>query len=113
MEGKVPFAADGFYGRATPDLMLYPWYHSIGSWNNTLWHYHNSDVDKVLDAARATASTTEQAKLYRRFQEMVLDDGPGSVIFVQNFACGVSNKVHNVEPSPLMFLDISKASLSA
>ena len=113
MEGKVPFSADGFYGRATPDLMLYPWYHSTGSWNNTLWHYHNPEVDKVLDAARATTSTTEQAKLYGHFQEMVLDDGPGSVIFVQNFACGVSNKVRNVAPSPLMLLDISKATLAA
>ena len=113
MEGKVPFSADGFYGRATPDLMLYPWYHSTGSWNNTLWHYHNPEVDRVLDAARATTSTTEQAKLYGHFQEMVLDDSPGSVIFVQNFACGVSNKAHNVAPSPLMLLDISKATLAA
>lgn len=113
MEGKVPFSADGFYGRATPDLMVYPWYHSTGSWNNTLWHYHNPEVDKVLDAARATTSTTKQAELYGRFQEMVLDDGPGSVIFVQGFACGVSNKVQNVAPSPLMLLDISKATLTA
>ena len=36
MEGKVRFSADGFYGRATPDLMVYPWYDSAGSWNNTL-----------------------------------------------------------------------------
>jgi peptide/nickel transport system substrate-binding protein len=63
MEGKVLFSAAGFYGRATPDLMVYPWYHSTGSWNNTLWHYHNPEVDKVLDAARATSSTTEQATL--------------------------------------------------
>ena len=112
MEGKVPFAADGFYGRATPDLMLYPWYHSSGSWNNTLWHYRNPEVDQILDTARATTSTTEQAKLYGRFQEMVLDDSPGSIIFVQNFACGVSNKVKDIALSPLMLIDISKASLT-
>jgi len=93
--------------------MVYPWYHSTGSWNNTLWHYHNPGVDKVLDAARATTSTSKQAELYGRFQEMVLNDGPGSVIFVQGFACGVSNKVQNVAPSPLMLLDISKATLAA
>jgi peptide/nickel transport system substrate-binding protein len=113
MEGKVLFSADGFYGRATPDLMVYPWYHSTGSWNNTLWHYHNPEVDKVLDAARATTSTTEQAKLYGRFQELVLDDPPGSVIFVQNFASGISNKVKNVPLSPLMLLDITKAALTS
>jgi peptide/nickel transport system substrate-binding protein len=113
MEGKVRFSADGFYGRATPDLMTYSWYHSSGSWNNTLWHYKNPEVDKVLDAARATNSATEQAKLYGRFQEMLLDDSPGSIIYVQNFACGFSNKVRDVVVSPLMILDFSKAALTA
>jgi peptide/nickel transport system substrate-binding protein len=112
MEGKVRFAADGFYGRATPDLMIYPWYHSSGSWNTTLWHYSNPEVDKVLDAARATADKDEQAKLYGRFQELLLDDSPGSVIYVQNFACGVSNKLRNLEISPLMLMDFSKVTLT-
>ena len=113
MEGKVRFSADGFYGRATPDLMVYPWYDSAGSWNNTLWHYKNPEVDKVLDAARATTDKGVQAKLYGRFQELVLDDPPGSVIFVQNFACGVSNKTKNVVISPLMLMDFSKTALAA
>jgi peptide/nickel transport system substrate-binding protein len=113
MEGKVLFSADGFFGRATPDLMVYPWYHSTGSWNNTLWHYKNPDVDKVLDAARTTGDTVQQAKLYGQFQEMVIDDGPGSVIYVQNLACGFSNKVHDVGVSPLMLLDFSMATIAA
>jgi len=112
MEGKVPFSVDGFYGRATPDLMVYPWYHSTGSWNNTLWHYHNPEVDKILDAARSTSDKTEQAKLYGQFQEMVLDDGPGCIVYVQNFACGVSDKVANLVLSPLMFIDFLKVSLA-
>jgi peptide/nickel transport system substrate-binding protein len=112
MEGKVPFAVDGFYGRATPDLMLYPWYHSSGSWNNTLWHYHNDEVDKVLDAARTTGDKEEQARLYGRFQELVLDEGPGAVVYVLNFACGVSNKVRNLELSPLMLMDVTKVTVS-
>lgn len=113
MEGKVRFSADGFYGRATPDLMVYPWYDSAGSWNNTLWHYKNPEVDKVLDAARATTDETAQANLYGRFQELVLDDPPGSVIYVQNFACGTSNKVKDLAISPLMLMDFSKATVAA
>jgi peptide/nickel transport system substrate-binding protein len=111
MEGKVRFSADGFYGRATPDLMVYPWYDSAGSWNNTLWHYKNPEVDKVLDAARATTDKAVQAKLYGRFQELVLDDPPGSVIYVQNFACGTSNRVKDLTISPLMLMDFSKATI--
>jgi len=113
MEGKVLFSADGFYGRATPDLMTYSWYDSKGSWNNTLWHYNNPEVDKVLDAARATTDKDKQAKLYGRFQELALDDPPGSVIFVQNLACAISNKVKNIMVSPLMLMDFSKAELVA
>jgi peptide/nickel transport system substrate-binding protein len=113
MEGKVPLAVDNFFGRTTPDLMLYSWYHSTGSWNNTLWHYNNPEVDKILEAARATGDKAEQAKLYGRFQEIVAKDGPGSVVYVQSFACGVSNKVQGFAPSPLMFVDISNVTIAS
>jgi peptide/nickel transport system substrate-binding protein len=113
MEGKVPLAVDNFFGRTTPDLMLYSWYHSTGSWNNTLWHYSNPEVDKLLEAARTTGDKNEQAKLYGQFQEIVAKDGPGSVVYVQSFACGVSNKVQGFAPSPLMFVDISNVTISA
>lgn len=112
MEGKVPFNVDMFYGRATPDLMLYAWYHSTGSWNNTLWHYKNPEVDQILDKARTTADKAEQAKLYGRFQEIIAKDGPGCVVYVQNFACGVSKKVQNFAGSPLMFVDISNVTIA-
>ena len=35
-------------------------------------------------------------------------DGPGSVIYVQNLACGFSNKVRDVGGSPLILLDLGK-----
>ena len=112
MEGKVPFNIDGFFGRATPDLMTYAWYHSSGSWNNTLWHYKNPEVDKLLDAARSTTDKTQQAKLYGRFQEIVAKDGPGCLVYVKNFACGVSKKVQGFTSSPLMWVDISNVTIS-
>jgi peptide/nickel transport system substrate-binding protein len=113
IEGKAPFSVDGFFGRPTPDTMLYAWYHSSGSWNNTLWHYNNPEVDKILDAARATGDTAEQKKLYGRFQEIVAKDGPGCLVFVRNFACGVSKKVQGFTGSPQMWVDINTVSLSA
>jgi peptide/nickel transport system substrate-binding protein len=112
MEGKVPFYVDNFFGRTTPDLMLYAWYHSSGSWNNTLWHYNNPEVDKLLDIARTTADKAEQAKLYGRFQEITVADGPGSIVYVSSFACGVSKKVSDFAPSPLMYVDVSNVGLT-
>lgn len=113
MEGKVPFSDDGFYGRATPDLMTYAWYHTGGSWNDTLWHYSNPEMDKVLDTARSTLDKTVQAKMYGIMQEIVAKNGPGCVIYVENFACGVSNKVQGFKSSPLMWVDLRNASISA
>jgi peptide/nickel transport system substrate-binding protein len=113
MEGKVMFNADYFSGRPTPDLMLYAWYHSSGSWNNTLWHYSNSEVDRLLDEARGTTDTARQAKLYGRFQEIIAQDGPGCVVFVQNFACAVSQKVQNFTTLPLMLMDLSTTALAS
>ena len=77
-----------------------------------LWHYSNPEVDEVLDRARATADKAEQAKLYGRFQEIVAKDGPGCVVFVQNFACGVSKKVQNFTGSPLMWVDITNVTIN-
>jgi peptide/nickel transport system substrate-binding protein len=113
MEGKVPFNIDMFFARATPDLAVYPWYHSTGSWNNTLWHYKNEEVDKLLDAARQTADKDEQKKLYGRFQEIVAEDGPGSVCFVVNFACAVGKKVSGFRSMPVMLMDINKVTVAA
>ncbi|MEJ1975249.1 MAG: ABC transporter substrate-binding protein, partial [Acetobacteraceae bacterium] len=113
MEGKVPFNVDNFFGRTTPDLILFPWYHSTGSWNNTLWHYNNPEVDKLLEAARITTDKAEQSKLYGRFQEIIAEDGPGCVVYVKNFACGVSKKVSGFSPSPLMLVDISAVTVAA
>jgi peptide/nickel transport system substrate-binding protein len=91
--------------------MLYSWYHSTGSWNNTLWHYKNPEIDKLLETARATADKAEQAKLYGQFQEIVNEEGPGSIVYVSNFACGISNKVKGFTPSPLMWVDINTVTL--
>ncbi len=113
MEGKVPLNVDTFFGRTTPDLMLFPWYDSSGSWNNTLWHYDNPEVDKLLQAARVTSDKAEQARLYGQFQQIIAEDGPGSVVYVKNFACGVSKKVSGFAPSPLMLLDFSAVTVAA
>jgi hypothetical protein len=50
-------------------------------------------------------------KLYGEFQEIVNKDGPGSIVYVSNFACGISNMVKGFAPSPLMFVDINTVTL--
>ena len=49
--------------------------------------------------------------MYGRLQEIVAKDGPGAIVYVQNFACGVSKKVEGFTGSPLMWADISTVSI--
>ena len=112
IEGQQPLYGTSFSGRTTPDTMLYAWYHSSGSWNKNLWKYSNAEVDEILDKARQSTSEEEQNALYRRFQEIIVEDGPGAAIFVANHANGVHNSVVGFEPSPLLWLDLRGVTLS-
>jgi len=106
-----PLMINSFFARTTPDTMLYEWYHSTGSWNRNNWRYSNPEVDKILDTARQTGDLGEQKRLYRRFQEIAVSEGPGPVLFVVNHAEGVSNRVHGFAASRLSVLNLKSVTV--
>lgn len=106
IEGKEAFYVDGFFSRPTIDTATYPWYHSSGSWNTTLWNYKNPEMDKVLDAARGAKTEAELAKILERFQEIAVNDSPGVVGFVWNHICAYRKKVKGFSSHPMMWLDV-------
>ena len=107
-----PWTINNFLIRTIPDTMVYEWYHSTGSWNTANWHFKNAEVDQLLDAARQTADVTEQKKLYTRFQEIALNEGPGPVIFVLHHADGFSNRVKGYQASPTRTINLRGVTLS-
>jgi peptide/nickel transport system substrate-binding protein len=109
---KRQMSIGDFFARTTPDTMLYEWYHSTGSWNNMNFHFKNAEVDHILDAARQTSDVQEQKRLYTRFQEIAVNDGPGVVVFVVNHADGVGNRVHGFTASPLSVLNLKAVTVS-
>jgi peptide/nickel transport system substrate-binding protein len=111
IEGKAVFFTDGFYSRPTIDTSIYPFFHSTGSWNTTLWHYKNAEMDKVLDGARAAHSESEQADLYKQFQRIALEDPPGVIPYVLNHANGYRKAVKDFHSSPMMWLDLRQVSI--
>ena len=111
IEGKASFYVDGFYSRPAVDPSIYPWFHSDGSWNSTLWNYKNPKIDVDLDKARATTSEEERAKIYKNFQALAMEN-PASVIpYVVNHANAVRHNVKGFKSSPMMWLDLRKTSL--
>jgi peptide/nickel transport system substrate-binding protein len=111
IEGKAAFSTDGFYSRPTIDTSVYPFFHSSGSWNTTLWHYKNAEMDKILDAARAARSEEEQATLYKQFQVLALEDPPGVIPYVLNHINAYRKNIKDFHSSPMMWLDLRQVSV--
>ena len=111
IEGKEAFYTDGFYSRPTLDTSIYPWYHSTGSWNTTLWNYKNPETDKVLDAARAAKTDEEKAKLYKEFQQLAIDAPAGVIPYVLNHTNAYRSNVKGFKSSPMMWLDLRQTTL--
>jgi peptide/nickel transport system substrate-binding protein len=106
IEGKAAFFTDGFYSRPTIDTSIFPWYHSTGTWNTTLWNYSNPEMDKVLEAARAARSDEERASLYKEFQKIAVEQPAGIIPYVMNHTNAFRPSVKNFHSHPMMFLDL-------
>ncbi len=111
IEGKAAFYCDGFYSRPTLDTSIYPWYHSTGSWNSTLWNYKNPEMDKVLDAARAAKTDEERKMFYWQFQKIAVEQPAGVIPYVLNHANVYRTKVKGFKSSPMMWLDLRQTTV--
>ena len=111
IEGKAAFYTDGFYSRPTLDTSIYPWYHSTGSWNTTLWNYKNPEMDKVLDAARGAKTEEERTKDYKEFQQIAVEQPAGIIPYVLNHTNAYRSNVKGFKSSPMMWLDLRETTV--
>ena len=86
---------------ADPDNTAFAAYHSSrnGQWQNPV--YKNPEVDKLIEEARAEVDTAKRAELYRKFQEVVVEDAPDifGVLELRKFA--MLDNVQNYEFCPV------------
>jgi peptide/nickel transport system substrate-binding protein len=111
VSGKSPFYMDGYFTRPSIDTSTYPWYHSTGSWNARMWHFSSKRIDEVLDKARITKDEKELARLYMQFQQYAVEDVPGVIAYVMNFANAYSKKVKGFRTHPYLWLDLRNTTL--
>lgn len=101
--------ADGYYTEVSPvqpfvtvpwrerpaDLILNLVWRSNAIWNES--HYDNPNFDQLLDAARAELDFETRRDLYYQAQQQLFDDGTHLILFHNNLANIVSNKVSGIE----------------
>lgn len=72
----TPNVTEVFFGPTypSPDSMFYGQYHSksAGAWASMEW-LQNPEIDKLIDAARATGDAAAQLKIYQDLQQKLID----------------------------------------
>ena len=68
-------------------------------------------MDRILEAARAARTDAEQARLYKKFQALALEDPPGVVPYVINHINAYRKNVKGFQSSPMMWLDLRQVSV--
>jgi peptide/nickel transport system substrate-binding protein len=111
VSGKSPFYMDGYFTRPTIDTSTYPWYHTTGSWNTRMWHFSSKRIDELLDKARATKDEKELTKMYQTFQQYAVEDVPGVIAYVMNFANAYRKNVTGFKTHSYLWLDLRNTDL--
>ncbi len=81
------------------DSFLYPLFHSQSPHN--LFQYKNPEVDSLLEQARRTPDEPTQRVLYRRIQEIIMQDVPAVFISHPKAVYAIRDRVKNFRVDPL------------
>jgi ABC-type transport system substrate-binding protein len=98
--GKSQLFRDAWPGYTRhPDSFLYPLFHSKSAHN--FFKYENPEVDSLLEQARRTPDEQTQRLLYRRIQEIILQDVPAVFISHPKAVYAIRDRVKNFRVDPL------------
>jgi oligopeptide transport system substrate-binding protein len=99
-EGKFPiFRYSWTADVPEPDNFLYRLFHSQS--RNNFTRYHNNQVDRLLDQARGEQVYLKRIELYRRAENMILEDAPIIPLNYQSYERLFQRYVQSIEVSAL------------
>jgi ABC-type transport system substrate-binding protein len=100
VDGDHQLFRDGWMGYTRhPDNFLYPLFQSKSTHN--FFKYKNPEVDSLLEQARQTPDEPTQRVLYRRIQEIILQDVPAVFISNPKAVYAIRDRVKNFRVDPL------------
>ncbi len=90
----------GWTGGPEPDQ--YNIWHSskTGPRDLNFIHYHNAEVDDLLERGRRTFDQAERKKIYDRFQEILAEEQPYTFLYVGEALPAVARRFRGIEPAP-------------
>jgi peptide/nickel transport system substrate-binding protein len=91
VESNGELYCDGFPADPGADMHLYPVFHSGGSFD--ISHWDDPKADALLDQARQTASSAQRRVIYGRFAELLNEEGPMWIPWVQNIVIAHRERV--------------------
>jgi peptide/nickel transport system substrate-binding protein len=103
---KKPFYANNWFGRASIDETVYPYFRTGGGFNDG---YSNKEVDTLLDGGRATTEFKKRKELYARAEQMIHVDGPWVVAYFTMYVAAMRSNVKGVAVHPLRWWDFREA----
>jgi peptide/nickel transport system substrate-binding protein len=107
---KKPFYANNWFGRASIDETMYPFFKSDGGFNDA---YANKDVDAALDRGRATIDPQKRKGFYSRAEQMIHEDGPWVVAYFTTYVTAMRSNVKGIAVHPLRWWDFRGAYLES
>jgi peptide/nickel transport system substrate-binding protein len=98
--GDFDWITNGSVADADPDDGHWNFFHSEGPWNTH--GYTNPEVDRLLEATRATGDMEERAALFQELQAILQADVPYAFLHHTIDTTGFANDVQGYVPVPEM-----------
>jgi peptide/nickel transport system substrate-binding protein len=104
----TPNISEVFFGPTypSPDSMFFTQYDSksAGTWASMEW-LQDPEIDKLIEAARATGDPAEQAKIYKDLQKKLIDVQPDVFLLTQRVQHAMDKCLDGFVPIPMQSFD--------
>jgi peptide/nickel transport system substrate-binding protein len=100
---KKAFYVNNWFGRATIDETLHPFFRTGGSWNEG--EYSNPKLDRLLDDGRSSTDPGKRKEFYAEVQRVISGEGHYAVAYHTQYVSAMRTAVKGYTLHPLRWCD--------